>query len=69
MKTNQSSDPREHARNIREALNEIVQHTREDTQRVSDPKAQALFETTAEVLSGLAKAFEHFESKTEAAWQ
>jgi len=34
-----------------------------------NPQAQAFFETTAEVLSGLVKAFEHFESKTEAAWQ
>jgi hypothetical protein len=35
---------------------------------VSDPKAQALFETTAEALKGLEKAFDDFEAKREAAW-
>lgn len=32
-------------------------------------KAQALFETTAEVLGGLVHAYEHAEKKTEPAWQ
>lgn len=35
--------------------------------KISDPKAQALFETTAEVLLGLAKTFEDFEQKSEKA--
>lgn len=33
------------------------------------PKAQALFETTAEVLNGLVKAFNDFERKNEPAWK
>jgi rubrerythrin len=33
--------------------------------KVSDPKAQALFETTAEMLKGLVKAFDDFEEKWE----
>jgi len=33
------------------------------------PKAQALFETAAEVLLGLAKVFEDFEQKNEKAWK
>ncbi|PYY05213.1 MAG: hypothetical protein DMG69_27845 [Acidobacteria bacterium] len=33
-------------------------HTREDVGKINDPKAQALFETTAEVLTGLSKAYE-----------
>jgi hypothetical protein len=37
--------------------------------KVDDPKAQALFETTAEVLGGLVVAFEHFERRSEAAWR
>jgi hypothetical protein len=36
---------------------------------MSDPKAQALFETTAEVLKGLLKAFDDFEQKSEPAWK
>ena len=37
--------------------------------RVRDPKAQALFETTAEVLDGLWKAYDDFERKNETAWR
>jgi hypothetical protein len=37
--------------------------------RVTDPKALALFETTAEVLQGLITAYEHFEQKSEPVWQ
>ena len=37
-------------------LNDLVHHVREDVAKVSEPKAQALFEATAEVLRGLATA-------------
>jgi hypothetical protein len=37
--------------------------------RVTDPKALALFETTAEVLQGLITAYEHFEQKSEPVWR
>jgi hypothetical protein len=36
---------------------------------MDDPKAKALFEVSAEVISGLQKAFEDFEKKNEKAWQ
>jgi hypothetical protein len=42
---------------------------REGSADLTDPKAQALFETSAEVLGGLIKAFDHYENKTEKAWQ
>jgi hypothetical protein len=63
------SDPRRHAAYIKQKLSELAQHAREDVGKVSDPKAQALFETTAETLDGLAKAYEHYEQKSEPAWQ
>jgi hypothetical protein len=44
-------------------LNETANHAREDVAKIWDPKAQALFETTAEALLGLARAFEDFEQK------
>jgi hypothetical protein len=50
-------------------LNETMQHMREDIAKVSDPKAQALFETSAEVLGGLITAYDHFEQKSESAWR
>lgn len=54
-------DPRHHTEKLKGMLTEVVQHAREDISKVHDPKAQALFETTAEVLLGLRKAYEDFE--------
>jgi hypothetical protein len=62
-------DPREHTRKINSMLREAMDHVREDVPKVSDPKAQALFETSAEVLGGLITAYEHFEQGSEAAWR
>lgn len=62
-----TSDPKSHATNIRRMLGEVADHARQDAGRVKEPKAQALFETTAEVLLGLAKACEHYASGAEKA--
>jgi hypothetical protein len=37
--------------------------------KVDDPRAKALFETSAEVLTGLVTAFEHYDNKSEPAWK
>jgi hypothetical protein len=50
-------------------LHDIIMHTREDAGKIDEPKAQALFETTAEVLQGLVTAYDHYERKTEPAWK
>ena len=47
-----------------EVINEARAHVGE-----SDPKAQALFETTAEVAIGLKKAYEDYSKGNEQAWQ
>jgi len=36
---------------------------------VDEPKARALFETAAEVITGLDTAFQHYEEKREHAWR
>jgi hypothetical protein len=41
----------------------VVTHAREDIGKISEPKAQALFETTAEVCSGLINAFDDYDKK------
>lgn len=69
MKDLQTSDPREHAQNIRSELQEIKDHLRKDIGKVDEPQAKALFETSAEVLEGLIKAFSHYEKKSEEAWK
>jgi len=62
------SHPCHHTLKLKEMLAEIVDHAREDVAKVNEPKAQALFETTAEMLQGLIKAYEDYEGKTEQAW-
>ncbi|NLE51247.1 MAG: hypothetical protein GX613_07550 [Chloroflexi bacterium] len=66
---NNEKDPRYHAQNIQRMLREVMDHAREDVSKVDDPKAQALYETTAEVLGGLATAYEHYLQRSEEAWR
>jgi hypothetical protein len=62
-------EPRHHTAKILQMLHAVIKHVREDIGKVDEPKAQALFETTAEVLKGLATAYEHYEAKSEPAWR
>jgi hypothetical protein len=41
----------------------LIDHLRGDINKIEDPKAQALFETTAEVISGLDTAFNIMKRK------
>ena len=61
--------PQQHAGRIAQMLQQVQQECRADIGRVSDPKAQALFETVAEVLGGAMKALEDYQKRSEPAWQ
>lgn len=61
------SDPRYHTANIRAALDGVIRHLRDDIHEFDEPKAQALFETSAEVLTGLRTAFHHYDRGAETA--
>jgi hypothetical protein len=63
------NDPRHQTAKLKQMLRDVAAHAREDVGKVSDPKAQALFETTAEVLGGLEKAYQDFEDRNERAWK
>ena len=63
------NDPRYHTQNVGRMMQDLIDHLREDIDKVDDPQAQALFETASEVLQGLQRAFEHFETKSEKAWR
>jgi hypothetical protein len=63
------NDPRHHTIKLKSMLDDTRRHAREDVGKTEDPKAQALFETTAEVLTGLITAYDHYEQKSEAAWR
>ena len=64
-----STHSRHHIAKIHGMLGDLVAHLREDVRKVNDPGAQALFETSAEVLSGLARAYKHYDAKSEEAWR
>jgi len=61
--------PQQHAQHIAQMLSQAQRECREDIERVSDPKAQALFETVAEVLGGTVKALDDYRNRVERAWQ
>ena len=63
------SDPRHHTAKLKQMLRDVAAHARENVGKISDLKAQALFETTAEVLLGLEKAYQDFEDRNERAWK
>lgn len=65
----QTQDPRHHVQNVQQKLEDLIRHLRQDVGRVDDPKAEALFETTAEVLGGLKTAYQHFSRQSEEVWR
>jgi hypothetical protein len=69
METIASKDPRAHTANVRKEFGEMIAHLRDDINKIDEPKAQALFETAAEVLGGLDNAFKHYEENSEKAWK
>ena len=58
-----------HTQKLKAQMGRVIAHLRQDVEKVTEPKAQALFETSAEVLAGLVKAFDDYEEKSEAAWR
>ena len=60
------SDARHHTPKITAEMQHLILHLRGDAAKVSQPKAQAMYETAAEVIQGLCKAFADYELGTEA---
>ena len=59
-------DPQHHTANVKGMLDELIELLREDIAKFDEPKAQALFETSAEVLIGMKTAFDDYEKNVEA---
>ncbi len=68
MQNDNSNNPLEHTAKIKKQFADLIQHLREDVTKVNDPQAKALFEVSAEVISGLHKSFSDYEKKNEEAW-
>jgi hypothetical protein len=62
---NNNSDPRHHVQKMQKRLSETIDHLRAGIVKVKDPQLKAMFETAAEVLEGLVKAFKGYEKKNE----
>ncbi len=69
VKTTSKNNPFHHTQKINARMRQLIIHLRKDIGKITEPKAQALFETSAEVLTGLVKAFADYENKSEAAWK
>ena len=63
MKPSSENNPIHHTKKITAQMRQLIDHLREDVGKVTEPKAQALFETSAGVLTGLVKAFDDYEKK------
>ena len=62
-------DPIHHTQKMKHRLEETIEHLRADIEKVDEPQLKAMFETSAEVLGGLAKAFSDYERRNEPAWR
>jgi uncharacterized membrane-anchored protein YhcB (DUF1043 family) len=69
MATTTERDQRHHTQKMQRRLKETIDHLREDIDKVDEPQLKAMFETSAEVLGGLVKAFHDYEQKNESAWR
>jgi hypothetical protein len=69
MTSASDKNPLHHTQKMKKRLQETVTHLRQDIGKVDEPQLAAVFETSAEVLTGLAKAFDDYEKKNEAAWR
>ena len=56
-------DLRHYTQKMQQALQDFKDHLREDIEKVDEPQLKAMFETAAEVLGGLIKAFHDYEQK------
>jgi hypothetical protein len=69
MKTSTPDDTLHHTRKLKGQMSELIEHLRADVNKITDPRAKAMFEASAEVITGLVTTFEHYERKSEAAWK
>lgn len=63
-----AENPRAYTQRIEKVLHDTAAELRSDVSGIHDPRARALFETAAEVLGGLEKAFHDYDKKAELAW-
>ncbi len=65
----ENMNPQHHIQNVRQRLDDLTTHLREDITKVNEPQLKAIFETSSEVLLGLSKALDDYQRKNEPAWK
>jgi hypothetical protein len=65
----EAREPRHYTQKMKAVLGGLSVRLRRDVERVDEPRLKAMFETSAEVLDGLIKAFDDYEKKNEPAWR
>ena len=58
-----------HTQTLKPQRRQLIGYLGKDAGRVTEPKAQAPFETSAEVLTGLVKVFADYEQTGEQTWR
>lgn len=69
MATGLATNTRSTLEHTSRKLEDLVKDVRNEINHVNEPKAQALLETTAEVLLGLKKAYQDYLQGGEDAWK
>lgn len=63
-----NENPRAYTQRMEKVFHDTAAELRSDIRGMHDPRAKALFETAAEVLGGLERAFHDYDKKSELAW-
>jgi hypothetical protein len=63
------NDPLHHTTKLKHMLTEVIDHAHEDISKISEARAKALFEKTANMLSGLREEYEDYEKDGETRWR
>lgn len=58
-----------YARSVRNRMNETITQLRSEIEHVDERQLKAMFETSAEVLGAVVRAFEHYERISESEWK
>jgi hypothetical protein len=68
-KSADKNDAMHRTRKVRKHFKAMMGELRNEVEKIVEPQARALLETSAEVLGGLAKALKDYETKREKAWK
>ena len=63
------NNPVRHTQKIKAQMRQTINLLREEVGVITESKAQALFETSAEALDRLVEAFDDYENKGQEAWR